>query len=188
MTPTPKDTGKDTVTTNHLKNLELLLKQATDEVEKSKAGTPEMRKPLVDEGDNLEKEFKNLKVSQSKLADYNKTKEKVLAFQKKVKKSLAEIAQKAKEAEPAKIDVALLKYTKPKFAHNATNAGTLPKWTFQYIDTVSKKKGEVEITMSKAMTKDEPTAKKMMSDAAVAEVKKHYPKAEVKVNNASLEK
>ena len=38
------------------------------------------------------------------------------------------------------------------------------------------------------MTKDEPTAKKRMSDAAVAEVKKHYPKATVKINNGSLEK
>ena len=38
------------------------------------------------------------------------------------------------------------------------------------------------------MTKDEPTAKKQMSHAAVAAVKKHYPKVTVKINNGSLEK
>jgi hypothetical protein len=42
--------------------------------------------------------------------------------------------------------------------------------------------------MTTAMTKDEPTAKKLMSDAAVAAVKKHYPGATVKINNSSLEK
>jgi len=104
-------------------------------------------------------------------------------------KKLYEAAAKVATASAAQtIDVALKSYTKPKFAHNATNAGTLPKWTFQYVDTATKKTGEVVIEMSKSMTKDEPTAKKLMSDAAVAEVKKHYPKATVKINNSSLEK
>lgn len=104
-------------------------------------------------------------------------------------KKLYDAAVKAAaSAGPQEIDVALKSYTKPKFAHNATNAGTLPKWTFQYIEKATKKTGEVEITMTKAMTKDEATAKKQMSDAAVAEVKKHYPKATVKINNQSLEK
>jgi hypothetical protein len=103
-----------------------------------------------------------------------------------VKKLYDEAAKATANAGPQTIDVALKSYTKPKFAHNATNAGTLPKWTFQYVDTDTKKKGEVEITMTTAMTKDEPTAKKLMSEAAVAEVKKHYPGATVKVNNTSL--
>ena len=104
-------------------------------------------------------------------------------------KTLYEEASKATaQAAPQNIDVALKSYTKPKFAHNATNAGTLPKWTFQYIDTATHKTGEVEITMTTSMTKDEPTAKKLMSEAAIAEVKKHYPSATVKINNQSLEK
>jgi hypothetical protein len=105
-----------------------------------------------------------------------------------MKKLYEEAGKAPATSEPETIDVALKSYTKPKFAHNATNAGTLPKWTFQYIDTATKKTGEVEITMTTAMTKDEGTAKKLMSDAAVAEVKKHYPKATVKINNSSLEK
>jgi len=102
-------------------------------------------------------------------------------------KKLYEAAAKAVKEEAQNIDVALKSYTKPKFAHNASKAGTLPKWTFQYKDTATNKTGEVEITMTTAMTKDEPTAKKLMSNAAVAEVKKHYPKATVKINNSSLD-
>lgn len=105
-----------------------------------------------------------------------------------MKKLYEEAAKASATPAPQNIDVALKSYTRPKFAHNATNAGTLPKWTFQYVDTASKKTGEVEITMTTAMTKDEPTAKKLMSDAAVAAVKKHYPGATVKINNSSLEK
>lgn len=98
-----------------------------------------------------------------------------------------EAAAKAKaEDAPQEIGVALKSYTKPKFAHNATKAGTLPVWTFQYTDKATKKSGTVDITMTTSMTKDEPTAKKLMSEAAVAEVKKHYPKATVKVDNTSL--
>lgn len=102
-------------------------------------------------------------------------------------KSLYEKAAAA-HAEPTEqnIDVALKSYTKPKFAHNATNAGTLPKWTFQYTDTSTKKVGTVEITMTTAMTKDEPTAKKLMSEAAIARIQKEYPKAHIKINNTSL--
>ena len=80
-----------------------------------------------------------------------------------------------------KLEVKLKSTTKPKFMHNAGKAGTLPKWTFEFQDTETKKKGEVTITMTKNMTKDEPTAKKAMADAAVKEVKKNYPKAEVKI-------
>ena len=105
-----------------------------------------------------------------------------------VMKKLYDEAAKAAAPEAQAIDVALKSYTRPKFAHNAGNAGTLPVWTFQFVDTATKKTGEVAITMTKSMTKDEPTAKKQMSDAAVAEVKKRYPKATVKVNNSSLEK
>lgn len=105
-----------------------------------------------------------------------------------MKKVYEEASKATAQAEPQNIDVALKSYTKPKFAHNATNAGTLPKWTFQYVDTATKKTGEVEITMTTTMTKDEPTAKRLMSDAAVAEVKKHYPGATVKINNTSLDK
>jgi hypothetical protein len=104
-------------------------------------------------------------------------------------KKLYEAAAKAKaEDGPQKISVALKSYTKPKFAHNATNAGTLPKWTFSYVDSATKKSGEVEISMTKTMTKDENTAKKMMADAAIAEIKKHYPKADVAMTSASLDK
>lgn len=105
-----------------------------------------------------------------------------------MKKLYEEAVKSGATAGPQNIDVALKSYTKPKFAHNAAKAGTLPKWTFQYVDTGTKKTGEVEITMTTAMTKDEPTAKKLMSEAAVAEVKKNYPKATVKINNSSLEK
>lgn len=103
-------------------------------------------------------------------------------------KKLYDEAAKATAPQAQSIDVALKSYTRPKFAHNAGHAGTLPVWTFQFVDTVTKKTGEVAITMTRTMTKDEPTAKKQMSDAAVAAVQKRYPKATVKINNSSLEK
>ena len=85
-----------------------------------------------------------------------------------------------------KIEVSLTKTTSPKFMHNATKAGILPVWTFGFKDSVSGKAGSVDIHMTSAMTKDEPTAKKMMSDAAIAEVKKQYPKATVSVKSSTL--
>jgi hypothetical protein len=105
-----------------------------------------------------------------------------------MKKLYDDAAKVAAAPQAQAIDVALKSYTRPKFAHNASNAGTLPVWTFQFVDTATRKTGEVAITMTKSMTKDEPTAKKQMSDAAVAEVKKRYPKATVKINNGSLDK
>jgi hypothetical protein len=101
-----------------------------------------------------------------------------------IQKSYDEATKVVAKAAPQNIDVALKSYTRPKFAHNATNAGTLPVWTFQYTDTAPKKTGTVDITMSRSMTKDEPTAKKMMADAAA--VKKNYP-ATVKINNSTLD-
>ena len=103
-----------------------------------------------------------------------------------IKKAYDAAAKAKDEDEPQELAVALKSYTKPKFAHNASKAGTLPVWTFQYTDKATKKTGTVDITMTTTMTKDEPTAKKLMSEAAVAEVKKHYPKATVKVDNTSL--
>ena len=85
-----------------------------------------------------------------------------------------------------KIQIKLKSTTKPKFMHNAGKAGTLPKWTFEFEDLETHKKGSVTIDMTRNMTKDEPTAKKMMAAAAVAEVKKHYPKAEVSVVTSTL--
>lgn len=86
------------------------------------------------------------------------------------------------------IDVALKSTSKPKFMHNATSAGTIPVWTFQFTDRATKKTGEVEITMNRSMGKDEPTAKRAMADAAIKEIKKRYPNATVKVNNTSLDR
>ena len=183
--------GKDTLTTNHCQSLEALIKTIKDEIIKSKQDhTPEGQK-LVASADEFSKRVANLKregVGKFPLTDkrYVDTKNGIAKFQKDVKTELANLAKKAAAAGPEEIDVALLKYTKPKFMHNATSAGTLPVWTFKYIDTATKKSGEVDITMTTAMTKDEATAKKMMSDAAIAEVKKHYPKAHVKINNQSL--
>jgi hypothetical protein len=105
-----------------------------------------------------------------------------------MKKLYDDAAKVAAAPEAQAIDVALKSYTRPKFAHNAGHGGTLPVWTFQFVDTATKKSGEVAMTMTKSMTKDEPTAKKQMSDAAVAEVKKRYPTATVKINNGSLDK
>jgi hypothetical protein len=189
MSPTP---GKDTLTTNHCQSLEAAVNLVKKDIEKAKAGATEEGKKLLAEAELLLKQVANVKRSVAKIPlthpDYLKAKTAVANFQKEAKTELAAIAKRATEAaKPANIDVALLKYTSPKFAHNAGNAGTLPKWTFQYMDTATKKTGQVEIVMEKSMTKDEPTAK-MMSDAAVAEVKKHYPGANVKINNASLEK
>ena len=46
--------------------------------------------------------------------------------------------------------------------------------------------GEVVIDMTRNMTKDESTAKKMMADAAVAQVKKNYSKHTVKMITSTL--
>ena len=89
-----------------------------------------------------------------------------------------------KVATVPKISVSLTKTTSPKFMHNAGKVGTLPVWTFGFKDSVSGKSGSVDIHMTTAMTKDEPTAKKMMSDAAVAEVKKKYPDATITITGS----
>jgi hypothetical protein len=82
-----------------------------------------------------------------------------------------------------KITVKLKKTTSPKFAHNAAKAGKMPVWTFEFKDdSKPPRTGEVDITMSKSMTKDENTAKKMMADAAKKEIEKNYPDADVVSN------
>jgi len=86
-----------------------------------------------------------------------------------------------------KIVVKLKKTTKPKFMHNAEKAGKLPVWTFEFTDdSKPKKTGEVDITMTKAMTKDEKTAKKLMAEAAKARIEKEYPDADVTVVSNSM--
>ena len=71
-----------------------------------------------------------------------------------------------------KYSVALKTYTSPKFMHNATSAGTLPVWTYEYWDTglpVTKK--TFTISMTRNMDGDENKQAEAMSDAAVAKVK-----------------
>jgi hypothetical protein len=183
--------GKDTLTTNHCQTLEAIIKQVKDEIVKSKQDKSEEGKKLLAEAEHYMKRIANVKMFVAKIPITDKkftdTKAAVLKFQKDTKTELANLAKKADSKEPEVIDVALLKYTRPKFMHNATAAGTLPVWTFQFTDTATKKTGQVDIEMKSSMTKDEATAKKMMSDAAIVEVKKHYPKATVKINNSSLE-
>jgi hypothetical protein len=94
--------------------------------------------------------------------------------------------------EAPKITVSLTKTSKPKFMHNAsasggTSAGTkFPVWSFSFKDTVSGKTGEVDITMTSAMTKDENTAKKLMAEAAIAAVQKVYPKGSVTMVSSTM--
>jgi hypothetical protein len=86
-----------------------------------------------------------------------------------------------------KITVKLKKTTKPKFMHNAEKAGKLPVWTFEFTDdSKPKKTGEVDITMTKAMTKSEKDAKKLMAEAAKARIEKEYPDADVTVVSNSM--
>ena len=81
-----------------------------------------------------------------------------------------------------KYEVALKTYTTPKFMHNATQAGTLPTWTFEYWDEgVPVTKKQIKITMTRNMYGDENKQAEQMSDAAVAQVKHLTGATEVKV-------
>jgi hypothetical protein len=81
-------------------------------------------------------------------------------------------AVKAAPLPTGKYQVAMTKQSKPKFMHNATQAGTLPVWTFAYWDegqpTVKK---SFQISMTRNMYGDENKQAEKMSDAAIAKVK-----------------
>jgi hypothetical protein len=70
-------------------------------------------------------------------------------------------------------NVALKTYTSPKFMHNATQAGTLPEWTFEFWDTgVAIPKRTFKISMTNNMyNANENKQAERMSDAAVDKVK-----------------
>jgi hypothetical protein len=109
-----------------------------------------------------------------------------------IKLHTAAVTAVKKVQDAPKITVSLSKTSKPKFMHNAsasggTSAGTkYPVWTFSFKDAVTGKTGSVDITMTSAMTKDEPTAKKLMSEAAIAAVQKVYPKGSVSMVSSTM--
>ncbi len=78
--------------------------------------------------------------------------------------------------------VKMVKQSKPKFMHNAKQAGTLPTWTYSFWNVADpSNKGLVEINMTRNMYGNENVQAKQMSAAAIAEVKSHYSNTDVKV-------
>ncbi len=81
-----------------------------------------------------------------------------------------------------KYKVALTNYTRPKFMHNATQAGTLPTWTFEFCDEGQPHiRKSFTITMTNNMYGDENHQAEQMSDAAVATIKRVTKATVVKV-------
>ncbi len=81
-----------------------------------------------------------------------------------------------------KYEVRLVSYTKPKFMHNATAAGKLPVWTFEYYDIGQPKSTtSFNIEMTRQMEGDENSQASQMADAAIAFVKKQTKASSVKI-------
>ena len=81
-----------------------------------------------------------------------------------------------------KYKVAMTDYTRPKFMHNATQAGTLHTWTFEFCDEGPPNvRKSFKITMTNNMYGDENHQAQQMSDAAVATIKRVTKATVVKV-------
>lgn len=78
--------------------------------------------------------------------------------------------------------VKLVKTSSPKFMHNASKAGKLPTWSYEYYDEEEPtKKGSFNIEMTRNMAGDENTQSKKMNDAAIALVKSKHSGVSVKL-------
>lgn len=91
-------------------------------------------------------------------------------------------AIKKSELPQGKYQVRLKSYTKPKFMHNATKAGKLPVWTFEYFDVGQPKvTATFDIEMTRKMDGDENTQAAKMADAAITKVKQETKATSVKM-------
>ncbi len=98
------------------------------------------------------------------------------------------VTKKLKDEDEPEMRVKLTGHTKPKFAHNASQAGKEPVWSYEFWKTSAPdNKGEFDITMelSKMKNANENKQSELMNDAAIAFVEGQYPKFKGKVKLTS---
>lgn len=174
--------GKDAITSEDIKNAKKAhgeLLKAAEALHKRNAKDPKVVKFVADvtqEG----KAITSWRMGVDKREQYTNLNKRVALLGKTAKQLLSSVKQA--DYVPEEVAISLKSTTKPKFMHNATAAGKLPVWTFAAVDAKTKKPlGTIQVNMTTQMTKDENTAKKMMADSALAEAKKEWPKAKVKL-------
>jgi hypothetical protein len=175
-------TGKDTVTSNDITNAKKTggeLTKVADALHKRNAKDAKVVKFVSDVAQE-NKAIGSWKAGREPREQVTNSTKRMAVLVKTGKQLLSSVHEA--EYVPDSVAVKLKGFTRPKFMHNASKTDKLPVWTFSAIDAKTKKPlGEVKIEMTAQMTKDEPTAKKMMADAAVAAMKKQFPTAQVKM-------
>lgn len=175
--------GKDAITSQDITNAKKAhgeLVKAADALHKRNAKDSKVVKFVADVAQEG-KAIASWRMGIDKREQYTNLNKRLGLLAKTAKQLLSSVKELGYE--PDEIAVSLKNTTKPKFMHNATSAGKLPVWTFAAVDAKTKKPlGLIQVNMTTQMTKDENTAKKMMADTAVAQVKKEYPKAKVKLS------